>query len=85
MNQVRKQYRINSLYRKVWDILKNLLYLLSLAIMIFWGYEKANDSGSVNKKIVDPVQQEISGENQNNDSIYYAFTHFINEYSRSRN
>ena len=85
MTQMRKLHNMNSFDKKIWGFFKSFLYLLSLSIMVFWGYIKDNDRGTIDNEIVDPVQQEISGQKQSNDSTYYAFARFLDEYSRNQN
>ena len=70
--------------RKLWDLLKGFLYLLSISMMVFLGYirEERNKAFIPNKKeqIILETEQE-----QFNDSVYFAFSPLFEEYSLNQN
>lgn len=84
MTQMRKLHDIESKDKKIWAVLKNILFFFSIGILIYWGYLKSNNENPVNNQSFDPVEQNISEENQKNDSIYYAFSKMQSEHSRGK-
>lgn len=81
---MQKLHNIDSSDRKIWGILKKFLFFFSICVLVCWGYLKSNNENPVGNKSTDPVEQRISGGSYNNDSIYYAFSKIISEYSQGR-
>lgn len=84
MTPIRKLHDIDSSDKKIWALLKSFLFFFSLAFLVCWGYIKSNSENPVTNKSVDPDEQSISGENQKNDSTYYAFSRILGEYSQDK-
>ena len=84
MTRMQKLHYMDSSDKKIWSVLKNILFFFSIGIMVYWGYLESNNEKPTGNKPVDRSEQNISGENQNSDSIYYAFTKIISGYSRAR-
>ncbi|MCG6190170.1 hypothetical protein [Maribellus maritimus] len=68
--------------RKLWKIGKGVLYFFSLSFMVFWGYVKADIESPKEKNIVVPEKQEISSEQQKSDTLFYAFSKIIDDFSK---
>ena len=81
MTRMQKLHYMDSSDKKVWSVIKNILFFFSIGIMVYWGYLESNDEKPTGNKPVDRSEQNISGENQNSDSIYYAFTKISNIHS----
>lgn len=75
---------VSSQRKKLWDLAKGLIYMLSLGIMVFLGYIKEDDNVYSNRDTKEQITLE-KNQNQNNDSIYYAFSPLFDEFSLSQN